>query len=110
MTEVKLPTPVVEQLTGRARVVVTNAVERAAAEPDFDLTRSLTRSTLAALSKVAFRSTKAAVELVEANARAAGDRKTREALLQVAARLAEGCHFNGSPLFVATEGEKESEG
>lgn len=110
MLKVILPFPVVEQLQARSRVSAANLAERAAVVPSFDLARVAARDTSAALVKAVFRATKLAAEHVEAAALRIEDPAAREALLQVAASLAEGAHFNGSTLLGSGQAAEEGAG
>jgi hypothetical protein len=97
--EVKLPFSVVEQLQTRSRAAGRNTAEEVAGV--------FTRQTSEALTKAVFRSTKLAVETLEARARATPCECAGAALLDAAAALAEGSHFNGATLLGTGHAEKE---
>lgn len=107
MLEVKLPFPVVTQLQARARAMSANTARALEASPAFNVERTLYLQQSNALLRVLYRATKLAVAQIIEEARRAENEETRDTLLQLAARLAEGSHFNGATLLGTGQAEKE---
>lgn len=107
MLDIKIPFPVAKQLQERARAMSGNTARALRERPGFNVERTLYLQQSNALLRVVYRAGKLVVALVLEEAARAKDEATRDTLLQLAARLAEGCHFNGSTLLGCGDGEEE---
>lgn len=98
MLDVKIPFPVAKQLQERARLMSQNTARALRERPGFNVERTLYLQQSNALLRLLYRATKETVATILLEASRTEDAASRDTLLQLAARLAEGEHFNGATL------------